>query len=100
MVSSDGGNTMLALFEGEPQGKANAGYRRVAFRVSGLAFLEFLKHIRSFPVFREDGVEIRELGIVDHHKSFSVYFCDPYGNRFEVTTYDRDPVRQTAERTA
>lgn len=62
MVSSDGGSTMLALFEGEPRGtRPTAGHHRVAFRVRGDGFLLFLEHIRDFPVFSEAGDEVREL---------------------------------------
>ena len=34
--------------------------------------------------------EIAKAQAVDHKMSFSTYFCDPWGNRFEVTTYDHD----------
>ncbi len=98
MISSDGGRTMLALFEGEPRGRRpTAGHHRVAFRVGGEAFLTFLKQVREVPVFNDSGEEVRELRIVDHDKAFSVYFCDPYGNRFEITTYDCTQVREHPE---
>jgi predicted lactoylglutathione lyase len=29
---------------------------------------------------------------MDHEKAYSVYFCDPWGNRYELTTYDRNEV--------
>lgn len=39
----DDGRTMLALFQGEPQGaRPPVGFRRVAFRVDGRGFLTFL----------------------------------------------------------
>ena len=48
MISSDNGGTMLALFEGEPRGsRPTAGHHRVAFRVSGARFLQFLGHVRE-----------------------------------------------------
>lgn len=84
MVSS-GNGTKLALFEGEPQGGREAvGFRRVAFRVGGEGFMEFLGRQAEL------GVESRT---TDHGKAYSVYFPDPYGNDFEVTTYDHDYVR-------
>ena len=49
MISSDGGNTKLALFTGEvhpPQ--RGSGYWRVAFRVSGQGFLNFLARLDDF----------------------------------------------------
>lgn len=89
MISSDGGQTMLALFEGEPRGsRPTAGHHRVAFRVDGPEFLEFLGRLADRPVFNEQGQPVHTLRVVDHDQSFSVYFCDPYGHRYEVTTYD------------
>ena len=89
MISSDSGRTMLALFEGEPRGsRPTAGHHRVAFRVSGAGFLQFLEHVREVPVCSESGEPVSHLRPVDHGKAFSVYFCDPYGNRFEVTSYE------------
>src|SRR5712672_3189022 len=52
MISSDGGRTMVALFEGKPQrGDPVAGWRRTAFRVSAGAFLRFLSHGPAQGVF-------------------------------------------------
>lgn len=94
MISSDGGHTMLALFEGEPRrSHPTAGFHRVAFRVSGTAFLQFLERVKQFPVFSDTGDKVEELAPVAHGQAFSVYFCDPHGNRFEITTYDEQEVR-------
>jgi len=30
--------------------------------------------------------------LMDHEKAYSVYFCDPWGNRYELTTYGRDEI--------
>jgi catechol 2,3-dioxygenase-like lactoylglutathione lyase family enzyme len=95
MISSDGGGTKLALFTGEPRGRRpTAGFHLVAFRVDGPGFLGFLDHVRNAPVFDEAGAEVRSLEPRDHGQAFSVYFCDPYGHRLEVTTYDAAAVRQ------
>lgn len=89
MISSDGGATKLALFKGEPPGQRPiVGFRRLAFRVDGAGFLAFLKRAASAPLYNEDGQVVHELKAVDHDLAWSVYFCDPYGNRLEVTTYD------------
>lgn len=89
MISSDGGSTMLALFKGEPSGvRPPVGFRRVAFRVDGAAFLQFLNRLETHPVYTEQGQPTTHLQIIDHDKAWSVYFSDPYGNRFEITTYD------------
>ncbi|HEX9749679.1 MAG TPA: VOC family protein [candidate division Zixibacteria bacterium] len=96
MISTADGQTKLALFVGEPQGQhESTGHRRVAFRVSGEYFLRFLDHIRANPVCDRRGEKLTWLSRVDHSKSWSVYFCDPWGNRYEVTTYDYDTVRET-----
>lgn len=92
MISSDGGETMLALFMGEPRGhRETAGHHRVAFRVDGKSFLGFLQRLAQLPVFDEEGNEFSGW-LVDHDKAHSVYFCDPYGHRYEVTTYDYEEV--------
>jgi len=94
MISSDNGGTMLALFEGEPRGsRPTAGHQRVAFRVSGAGFLQFLEHVREVTVHSESGEVVSQLCPVDHGKAFSVYFCDPYGNRFEVTSYEYQHIK-------
>ena len=86
MITNDGGETMLALFQGPPQGGANVvGLRRLAFRVNTVDFLKFLADSAAWrhpPLTKAD--------VIDHDKAFSVYFADPYGNLLEVTTYDYD----------
>ncbi len=90
MLATAAGGTKLAFFTGEPRGtRATAGFHRVAFAVSGTGIIEFLAHIKSNPVFDEFGQQVTELPIRDHEVARSVYFCDPYGHRLEVTTYDR-----------
>lgn len=89
MVSSDGGATMLALFEGEPRGSREmVGFRRVAFRVDGPGFVRFLERSENVPALDEEGRKLTSRHVVDHGKAYSIYFLDPYGNRYEVTTYN------------
>ncbi len=93
MLSGDDGETMLALFEGEPTGDGEpTGYRRVAFRVDGETFDAFVDSLSDLPVPDGDGEPIGPEDVVDHDLSHSVYFRDPYGNPFEVTTYEVDRV--------
>ena len=90
MISSDGGNTSLALFEGQPQGTARPiGIRRIAFRIGGDDFLKLVEQLDAL----EGSDAVQRSEIIDHGKSFSVYFSDPYGNPLEVTTYDYEKVR-------
>lgn len=93
MISSDGGRTMLALFEGEPLGSREpVGHIRVAFRVNGAGFRQFRSRLDDVAVFNHTSARVTSASVVDHGKAFSIYFSDPYGNRCEVTTYDYDAV--------
>lgn len=93
MISSDGGHTMLALFVGEPQGRHRVvGLRRVAFRVTADGFMRFLDRLEQMPVYDEADARVTAGAVVDHAKAYSVYFCDPDGNPYEVTTYDHAEV--------
>jgi len=94
MISSDGGHTKLALFQGDPPGFSQpVGFQRVAFQVDDQGFMTFLRRLEQHPVFDHDGREVHVLQVIDHDLSYSLYFCDPYGNRYEVTTYDYESVR-------
>lgn len=89
MISSDGGNTKLALFRGNAPGfHPPTSFKRVAFRVDGEGFMTFLARLKEHPVHNESGTLVNYLSLFDHGKAYSVYFCDPYGNRYEVTSYD------------
>jgi catechol 2,3-dioxygenase-like lactoylglutathione lyase family enzyme len=94
MISSDGGATKLALFTGEPQGpRQTAGFHRVAFVVDGRGFLTFLERLPGLALLDHQAKPVHADAAVDHQQAYSIYFCDPYGHRLEVTTYDHDAVR-------
>lgn len=96
MISSDGGGTMLALFKGQPTASPEtAAFRRVAFRVTGDGFAEFLDRLGDLALVDSRGRPVTSDVIVDHELSFSIYFTDPYGHLLEVTTYDHDQVRNS-----
>ena len=89
MISCDGGRTMLALFTGEHQAnRPTAGFHRVAFRVDGPTFLVFRDRLDELEVLDPEGQRVGPGQVRDHTKAFSIYFCDPWGHRLEVTTYD------------
>lgn len=88
VISSDGGATKLALFEGDPRSAPTP--RRVAFRVDGAGFLRFLDRIERLELEGTDGGHVVRSDVVDHDVSFSIYFRDPYGTPLEVTTYEYD----------
>ena len=91
VVSSDGGSTGLALFKTRP-GAARTS-TTVAFRVGGGGFLEFLGRLSSLKVEGEDGQTLSASDVVDHDYCYSLYFSDPDGNPYELTTYDYEDVR-------
>ena len=94
MISSDDGNTKLALFEGQPQAsRPTAGFHRVAFRVNAGDFMEFLQRLRDRPLKDHRDRPVTSDSVVDHGKAYSVYFSDPYGHRLEVTTYEYEATR-------
>lgn len=94
MISPDRGSTKLALFRGEPRGgRETAGFHLVAFRVDGPAFLEFMSQVTKLGLMNDRRQLVTSESAVDHGRAFSVYFCDPYGHRLEITTYDEDVVR-------
>lgn len=89
MVRSARGETMLALFRGEPaQGSARTSFRRVAFRVDAEGMRDFLDRLAQLQLRTESGATLRPEDLVDHDASLSIYFVDPWGHRFEITTYE------------
>lgn len=94
MVATPEGQTKLALFEGEPQGsQRNRGFHLVAFRVTGEEFLEFVASTEDLPLLDRHGTPVTASSVVDHRLAFSIYFCDPWKNELEITTYDVELVR-------
>ncbi len=86
MISPDQGKTMLALFQGTPQGKRPPiGFHRVAFRVDAKGFLAFVNRMTE--------MKVGPARIRDHDQAISIYFDDPYGHHLEVTTYEPAAVR-------
>ncbi len=80
------GNVHIALFE-RPAQKTRS---TIALRVSGREYLSWRSHLQSIP-----DLEVSE---EDHEASVSLYFSDPDGNPYEITTYECQIAR--AERDA
>jgi catechol 2,3-dioxygenase-like lactoylglutathione lyase family enzyme len=94
MISPAAGEPKLALFEGEPPGSTSSGgFRRIAFGVSGADFFGFAEHLKTLgpPIIPK---QIAPSAMIDHHAAFSIYFVDPFGYRFEITTEDHEFVRR------
>ena len=87
LISSDHGNTSLALF-------SRKGPRaEVAFRVGVDGFFEFVAHTKNLDLINSDGEALSQSDIVDHDGAYSIYFDDPSGNLLEVTSYDYDEIK-------
>jgi catechol-2,3-dioxygenase len=65
----------IALFERPPRPTRST----IAFRVNGQDFLVWRKRLREM---------LGKIDEVDHEGSWSLYFSDPDGNPFEITSYD------------
>jgi catechol 2,3-dioxygenase-like lactoylglutathione lyase family enzyme len=89
MISSDVGNTKLALFQGTPQGsRETAGFHRVAFRVGAANFATFLDRLEALELVDDRGQPVTAAMVKDHGAARSIYFNDPFGHRLELTTYE------------
>ena len=108
MISSDCGKTMIALFEGHRRHAPDVdgdglriGLRRIAFRVDSDGFREFLERLETMALYSDPQQTRRVSGadVVDHDKAWSIYFCDPYGNKLEVTTYDYEATTKSLSTT-
>ncbi|GLC25907.1 VOC family protein [Roseisolibacter agri] len=92
------GGAMIALFERTPcAARDGVEHHRVALRVGAAAFRAFVARAASGPVYDAAGAPLAELTPVDHGQAHSVYFCDPWGNRCEVTTYEPQESRPDSQ---
>jgi catechol-2,3-dioxygenase len=77
LTIADAGDTVhLALFE-RPAARCRS---TIALRVDAAAWLTWRDHLTSEP-----GTAVEP---VDHQVAWSLYFSDPDGNPFEITSYD------------
>lgn len=79
-LQNESGSVHLALF----QKAGGIPGPTVAFRVGAHSFCEWRTHLQRCEV---------SVDLQDHQVSMSLYFADPDGNRYEITTYDYASVR-------
>lgn len=91
-VSADGGRSGIALFEGSAPA-VHERRRVIAFRVDADAFVGFVRTIEARALVDRHGEPVTRASAVDHGEAFSIYFTDPWGNPYEITTYDADSAR-------
>jgi catechol-2,3-dioxygenase len=72
----------LALFEGTPEKRPST----VAFGVDAQEFIRWQAHLGE--------VLGMQLEAEDHAVSWSLYFSDPDGNRFEITSYGYEAIER------
>ncbi|MGG4608533.1 VOC family protein [Providencia sp. Me31A] len=65
----------LSLFKRTTQNIGNT----IAFSVDKPTLIGFIEHLSSCNIPNS---------IVDHEVSISIYFTDPYENKYEITTYE------------
>ena len=88
MISPDGGNTKLALFEDASRAGERGAFDQVAFRIGGPGFLAFLERLPMLSLRNSDDETLSAESVRDHDGCFSLHFVDPWGHRIEVTTYE------------
>lgn len=81
-VSNEAGTVHLALFERKPQPSRST----IAFGVTAPEFIAWRKHLVA--ALAEPPT------IEDHDLSWSLYFSDPDGNPYEITTYQYSAVEE------
>ncbi len=94
MLTTPEAGTKLALFKGTPPPTVT-GFDTLAFRVSAEGFMQFLARINELNLSNHRGVKLTsDNAAIDHTLSWSIYFRDPYGYPYEITTYDYDAVKK------
>ena len=73
-LEDPGGTVHLALFESDRSPTST-----IAFGATGEEFLAWRSHLEGHSL---------ELRVADHTLAWSLYFHDPFGNMYEITTYD------------
>lgn len=81
-VANEAGTIHLALFERKPQPSRST----VAFGVTAAEFVAWRKHLEAA---LDEPPKIE-----DHQLSWSLYFSDPDGNPYEITTFEYAGVEQ------
>ena len=78
MIRNNEENINIALFKGMPKNNRAV----IAFKVSGEEFINCHNTINQSLA--------ENLEVIDHDIQFSIYFEDPFGNPYEITSYEYD----------
>jgi catechol-2,3-dioxygenase len=77
-IGDAAGNVHIALFEKPDTARLATGRATIALGVSAEAFLAWRAHLV--------GVLGNPIDVFDHEVTWSLYFSDPDGNSYEITT--------------
>ena len=95
MISTPNGKTKIAFFRGQAKGSMrDTGFHLLAFRTDARNFLRFLDELDSLSLRDRDDQAVGYDSVIDHDFALSIYFCDPWRNEIELTTYEHQEVRQ------
>ena len=96
-ISADGGETMLALFEVGDAHPLVVQQTGVAFSVDAQTFVGFA---RSLPgaIHHADGSQLQVDHLIDFDLCWAYDLADPWGNVYELNSYDYDEVRRNLGR--
>ncbi|UGA38526.1 VOC family protein [Chromobacterium haemolyticum] len=86
LLANANGAVRLAMSE-DKSGAANH-QGDIAFVVSGQDFLEWIDQLAGERVTNRDGQTIARDSVRDHRFFCSLSFVDPFGNPFEIVSYD------------
>lgn len=92
-ISADGGETTLALFEAGDGHPMVANVTGIAFSVDAETFVAFARALPG-ELRNADGRPLTPDDVVDFDLCWAYDFADPWGNRFELNSYEYDRVRR------
>lgn len=85
MLANPSGSVRLAVSQSDAAGGRPGS---VAFVVGGQDFLDWIERLASERVTNRDGQTIARDSVCDHQFFCTISFVDPFGNPFEIVSYD------------
>jgi len=85
LLANPGGTVRLALSQKKGM-QPHPG--SIVFSVSGQAFHAWIDALAGLRVKDSEGETIARDSVCDHRFFYSIAFCDPFGNPYEIISYD------------
>jgi catechol 2,3-dioxygenase-like lactoylglutathione lyase family enzyme len=85
MLANPSGTVRFAVSQSEAPGCLPGA---VAFVVGGQDFLDWIDRLAGERVTSRDGATVARDSVRDHHFFCTISFVDPFGNPFEIVSYD------------